>query len=144
MKTDFVPTRVIACDVSDPAASFSSGTPVTPPTSPEKLGWHEGAPAAPSTPLTPYLDAGPPSEMEVKRSSRTRFWIEWVVIIVAALFAMVSFATALKKFESEHLREFAVVMIFLIAFFVVLYVAGARLGDMYGPTLVNLEVASSP
>jgi hypothetical protein len=66
------------------------------------------------------------------------------VIIVAALFAMVSFATALKKFESEHLREFAVVMIFLIAFFVVLYVAGARLGDMYGPTLVNLEVASSP
>jgi len=66
------------------------------------------------------------------------------VIVVAALFAMVAFAPALKNFESQHFWEFAVVLILVIAFGVVLYVAGTRLGTKFGPTLESLEMSSSP
>ena len=66
------------------------------------------------------------------------------VIVVAAVFAMVSFAPNLKKFEAEHFREFAVTTIFVISFVVVLYIAGCHLGTMVGPTLQTLEADSSP
>ena len=66
------------------------------------------------------------------------------VIVVAAVFAMVAFAPELKKFEKEHCWEFAMVVIFVLSFGVVLYVAGCRLGTMMGPTLQALEASSSP
>src|ERR1700677_480432 len=66
------------------------------------------------------------------------------VIVVAALFGLVAFAPALKKFESQHFWEFAVVLILVIAFGIVLYVAGTRLGTKFGPTLESLEMSSSP
>jgi hypothetical protein len=66
------------------------------------------------------------------------------VIVVAAVFAMIGFAPNLKKFESKHFWEFAITLVFLIAFGIVLYVAGTRLGNKYGPELQSLEVASSP
>lgn len=66
------------------------------------------------------------------------------VIVVAALFAMIAFAPNLKKFESQHFWEFAITMMFVISFGIVLYIAGCHLGTMYGPTLETLEAASSP
>lgn len=66
------------------------------------------------------------------------------VIVVAAVFAMISFAPSLRKFEVKHFWEFAVMLIFVISFGVVLYVAGCRLGKVMGPELQTLEAASSP
>jgi hypothetical protein len=66
------------------------------------------------------------------------------VIVVAALFGLVAFARTLKRFESRHFWAFAVLLIVLIGFGVVLYTAGNRLGDVMGPTLHDLEAASSP
>jgi hypothetical protein len=66
------------------------------------------------------------------------------VIVVAAMFAMVSFAPALKKFESRHIWEFSIALVCVIGFGVVLYIAGTHLGTMVGPTLQTLEADSSP
>jgi len=66
------------------------------------------------------------------------------VIVLAALFAMIAFAPSLRKFEAEHFREFIVVLIFVISFGIVLYVAGSRLGTVVGPKLQMLEESSSP
>jgi hypothetical protein len=66
------------------------------------------------------------------------------VIVVAALFGLVAFAHSLKRFESRHFWTFAVLLVVLAGFAVVLYTAGNRLGDMMGPTLQDLESASSP
>jgi hypothetical protein len=50
----------------------------------------------------------------------------------------------LKKFEKKHFWEFAITLVFLIAFGVALYAAGTRLGTEFGPELQILEAASSP
>jgi hypothetical protein len=66
------------------------------------------------------------------------------VIVVASVFAMVAFAPNLKKFERRHFWEFAITLVFLMAFVIGLYAAGTRLGTEYGPELQSLEAASSP
>ena len=66
------------------------------------------------------------------------------VIVVAALFGLVAFAHSLKKFEARHFRAFIALAMVLAGFAVVLYTAGNQLGNVVGPELHNLEVASSP
>ena len=66
------------------------------------------------------------------------------VIIVAALFGLVAFARSLKKFEARHFWAFIVLLVVLISFGIVIYTAGNRIGDVMGPTLHELEDASSP
>jgi len=66
------------------------------------------------------------------------------VIAVAAVIGMVAFAPNLKKFESHHFVEFAIAVFCVIAFGVVLFIAGNQLGTLVGPTLQTLEAASSP
>ena len=66
------------------------------------------------------------------------------VIVVAALFGLFAFARSLEKFEKRHLRAFAVLIVVLIGFAVVLYLAGNHLGAVAGPTLQQLELDSSP
>jgi hypothetical protein len=66
------------------------------------------------------------------------------VIVVAALFGLIAFARTLKKFESHHFWAAVVLLLTLIGFGIVLYTASDRLGDMVGPTLHDLEAASSP
>jgi hypothetical protein len=65
-------------------------------------------------------------------------------IVVAAVFAMIAFAPSLRKFEMEHFWEFVIVLMFVLSFGVVLYVAGQRLGTDVGPKLQQLEESSSP
>jgi hypothetical protein len=66
------------------------------------------------------------------------------VIVVAALFGLVAFGRTLKKFEARHFWAFAVLIVLIIGFSVVIYLAGNRIGDEMGQTLETLEVNSSP
>ena len=66
------------------------------------------------------------------------------VIIVTALFGLIAFARSLKRFEARHFWAFIVLLAVLAGFGVVLYTTGNRLGDVMGPTLHDLEAASSP
>jgi hypothetical protein len=66
------------------------------------------------------------------------------VIVVTALFGLIAFARSLKRFEARHFWAFIVLLAVLAGFGVVLYTTGNRLGDVMGPTLHDLEAASSP
>lgn len=66
------------------------------------------------------------------------------VIVVAAVLGLVAFARSLQRFEARHLRAFAVLVLVLAGFAIVLFMAGQRLGDVIGPKLHDLEAASSP
>jgi hypothetical protein len=66
------------------------------------------------------------------------------VIVVSALFGLVAFARTLKKFEKRHFRAFIILLVVLVGFGAVIYMAGNRIGDEMGPTLQELESASSP
>ncbi len=66
------------------------------------------------------------------------------VIVVSALFGLVAFARTLKKFEKHHRWLFAILLVAVLGFGVVIYLAGSRLGDVVGPSLQELESASSP
>jgi hypothetical protein len=66
------------------------------------------------------------------------------VIVVSALFGLFAFARSLEKFEKRHFRAFAVLLVALIGFAAVLYLAGNRLAEVAGPTLQQLESVSSP
>jgi disulfide bond formation protein DsbB len=66
------------------------------------------------------------------------------VIVVTALFGLIAFARSLKRFEARHFWASIVMLIALVGFAIVLYTAGKHLGDVMGPTLHDLEAASSP
>ncbi len=66
------------------------------------------------------------------------------VIVVAALIGLVAYTPSLKRFESQHLWGSIALVAVVIGFGVVLYVAGLHLGGLVGPTLRDLEMASSP
>jgi hypothetical protein len=66
------------------------------------------------------------------------------VIVIAAVFGLFAFARSIERFESHHLVAFVVLLAALAGFGWVLYSAGNRLGEMFGPQLHELEVQSSP
>jgi hypothetical protein len=66
------------------------------------------------------------------------------VIVVSAFFALIAFASSLRKFESHHFWLSIILLVAVIGFGVVLYLAGLRLGDLMGAQLRDLEAASSP
>jgi hypothetical protein len=66
------------------------------------------------------------------------------VVVVAALFSLIAFASALRRFEARHVRAAIALLIALIAFAVVLYDASLRIGRVEGPRLEALELSSSP
>jgi len=59
------------------------------------------------------------------------------IILVAAVLALISFGSAIRSFESRHVRASA-------AFGVVVYDASLKIGRLEGPRLEALELASSP
>jgi hypothetical protein len=66
------------------------------------------------------------------------------VIVVSALFGLFAFGRSLEKLEARHFRAFAVLLVVLAGFAVVLYLAGNHLADVAAPTLQQLESDSSP
>ncbi len=65
-------------------------------------------------------------------------------VVVAALLAFIAYATSIEKFEARHKRAFLALGVAVIAFVAVLYYASEYLGDLAGPPLRELELASSP
>ena len=66
------------------------------------------------------------------------------VIIVAAVLGLIGFASAIRTFESRHVKSFIALAIALIAFSVVLYDTSVHIGKLEGPRLEALELSSSP
>jgi hypothetical protein len=66
------------------------------------------------------------------------------VIIVAAVFGLVAFARSLERLESRHVWAFIVLLLALVGFGFVLFLAGNHIGQLVGPTLRELEFSSSP
>jgi hypothetical protein len=66
------------------------------------------------------------------------------IIIVAAVLGLIGFATALRNFESRHVRASIALLIALIGFGVVLYDTSEKIGRVEGPKLEALELSSSP
>ena len=66
------------------------------------------------------------------------------VIIIAAVMALCAYMSSLERFEAKHRRAAIVLLLALAGFAWVVYSAGLRLGDTYGPRLHELEASSSP
>lgn len=66
------------------------------------------------------------------------------VIVVAALIGLVAFAPPLKRLESRHFWGFAALVLAVVAFGLVLVLAGHHIGRVVGPALHELELNSSP
>jgi hypothetical protein len=66
------------------------------------------------------------------------------IIVVAAVLGLISFASAIRSFESRHVKASIAILIALIAFGVVLYDTSVQIGRLAGPRLEALELASSP
>jgi hypothetical protein len=66
------------------------------------------------------------------------------IVVVAAALALIAYARSIRTFEVRHVRAFVALAVAVIAFGVVLYDASTRLGNLEGPKLRELELASSP
>jgi hypothetical protein len=66
------------------------------------------------------------------------------VLVVAAILGLASYAPQLKDFEKRHVRAAIAIAVCLVLFALVLWDAGNRIGNVYGPRLRELESASSP
>jgi hypothetical protein len=66
------------------------------------------------------------------------------VIVVSAVFALLAFTRSLEQLESHHIWLFSILVLALIGFGVVIFVGREHIGDLIGPTLRDLESASSP
>jgi hypothetical protein len=66
------------------------------------------------------------------------------IVVVAGVLALVAYARSIQTFETRHVRAFAVLAIALVVFAVVLYEGAVRIGNVAGPRLQQLELASSP
>jgi hypothetical protein len=66
------------------------------------------------------------------------------VIVVAAVFALLAYMRSLEQLESHHLWMFLSLVAALIGFGVVVFMAREHIGSLIGPTLRDLESASSP
>jgi hypothetical protein len=66
------------------------------------------------------------------------------IVVVAAAFALIAYAPALRNFEARHIRAAIILAIALSGFGFVLYEASLRIGKIEGPRLEALELSSSP
>ena len=65
-------------------------------------------------------------------------------VVIAAVLAFLAYARSIEKFEARHKRAFIAIGVALLAFAAVLYDASVYLGNVAGPRLRELELASSP
>jgi hypothetical protein len=66
------------------------------------------------------------------------------IIVVSAALGLIAFAAAIRSFESRHLKASFIILAAVIAFGMLLYDASVRIGQLEGPRLEELELASSP
>jgi hypothetical protein len=65
-------------------------------------------------------------------------------VVVAAVLALIAYARSIETFEARHKRAFIILGVALLVFAAVLYDASLHIGDVAGPRLRELELASSP
>ncbi len=65
-------------------------------------------------------------------------------VVIAAVLALIAYARSIERFESHHVRASLVLGAALLIFVAVLYDASQRIGNLAGPHLRELELASSP
>jgi hypothetical protein len=65
------------------------------------------------------------------------------IIVISAVLGLVAFARSLERLESRHVWAFISVLLALIGFALVVFVASSRIGQLVGPTLRELELSSS-
>ena len=66
------------------------------------------------------------------------------IIVVAAILALLGYASAIRSFQVRHLRASIALLVALVVFGVVLYDASMKIGKLEGPRLEALEASSSP
>ena len=66
------------------------------------------------------------------------------IIVVAAILALLGYASAIRSFRARHVRASIALLAAVIAFAVVLYDASMKIGKVEGPRLEALEASSSP
>ncbi len=66
------------------------------------------------------------------------------VIVVAAMIGLIAYTPSLERLEKQHLRAFIAVLIAIVCFVFVIFSTGTYIGDLFGPTLLELERKSSP
>ena len=66
------------------------------------------------------------------------------IIVVAAILALLGYASAIRSFRARHVRASIALLVALIAFGLVLYDASMKIGKVEGPRLEALEASSSP
>jgi hypothetical protein len=66
------------------------------------------------------------------------------IIVVAAILALLGYASAIRSFRARHVRASIALLVAVIAFGVVLYDASLKIGRIEGPRLESLEASSSP
>jgi len=66
------------------------------------------------------------------------------VVVIAAVLALIAFASDLRRLEARHISASIAVLLALAVFGVAMYDASMKLGRIEGPKLEALEAASSP
>jgi hypothetical protein len=66
------------------------------------------------------------------------------IIVVAAILALLGYASAIRSFRARHVRASIALLVAVIAFGVVLYDGSMKIGKVEGPRLESLEASSSP
>jgi hypothetical protein len=66
------------------------------------------------------------------------------IIVVAAVLALLGYATAIREFRARHVRASIALLVAVIVFGAVLYDASMKIGQIEGPRLEALEASSSP
>ena len=66
------------------------------------------------------------------------------VIVVAAVIGLIAYTPSLERLEKQHLRAFIAVLVAIVGFVFVIFSTGTYIGNLVGPTLLELERKSSP
>jgi hypothetical protein len=66
------------------------------------------------------------------------------VVVIACVLAIFAFARSIRQFEVRHRAALAVLVLAVVAFGVVIAIAGRELGKIEGPRLRELEISSNP
>jgi predicted PurR-regulated permease PerM len=63
---------------------------------------------------------------------------------VAAVIGLIAYTPSLERLEKQHFRAFIAVLVAIVGFVFVIFSTGGYIGNLVGPRLRELELASSP
>jgi hypothetical protein len=66
------------------------------------------------------------------------------VVVIGGLLGILAYARSIERIEARHRWALAVLVVAVVGFGVVLFLAGEQLGKVAGPRLRELEISSNP